>query len=150
MRKLSLPVLAVVAAISLAACGSSDNSSGNSSGTTTGSASTGGASTQASGGASGGRAGTTLQLAADASALKFDTTSLSAKAGKVTIDFNNPSAIGHDVTIEAAGDKEIAKTPVISQSHATLSATLKPGTYKFYCSVPGHEAAGMKGTLTVK
>ena len=31
----------------------------------------------------------------------------------------------------------------------TLTLTLPPGTYTFYCSVPGHEAAGMKGTLTV-
>jgi uncharacterized cupredoxin-like copper-binding protein len=33
---------------------------------------------------------------------------------------------------------------------STVSETLKPGTYTFYCSVDGHEAAGMKGTLTVK
>ena len=31
-----------------------------------------------------------------------------------------------------------------------VSVNLKPGTYTFYCSVPGHEAGGMKGTLTVK
>ena len=33
---------------------------------------------------------------------------------------------------------------------STVSENLKPGTYTFYCSVDGHEAAGMKGTLTVK
>jgi uncharacterized cupredoxin-like copper-binding protein len=32
----------------------------------------------------------------------------------------------------------------------TLAVTLKPGTYKFYCSVPGHRQAGMEGTLEVK
>ena len=30
-----------------------------------------------------------------------------------------------------------------------VTADLKPGKYEFYCSVPGHEQAGMKGTLTV-
>ena len=33
---------------------------------------------------------------------------------------------------------------------STVTENLKPGTYTFYCSVDGHEAAGMKGTLTVK
>jgi uncharacterized cupredoxin-like copper-binding protein len=33
---------------------------------------------------------------------------------------------------------------------SSFTATLKPGSYEFYCAVPGHEAGGMKGTLTVK
>jgi uncharacterized cupredoxin-like copper-binding protein len=33
---------------------------------------------------------------------------------------------------------------------STFTADLKAGTYIFYCQVPGHEQAGMKGTLTVK
>jgi uncharacterized cupredoxin-like copper-binding protein len=30
-----------------------------------------------------------------------------------------------------------------------LTLNLKRGTYKFYCSVPGHRIAGMEGALTV-
>lgn len=92
---------------------------------------------------------TALPLAADPGGqLKYDATSLKAKAGKVTIDFTNRSAIGHNVTLEAAGHT-IAATPTITGSTAPLSAALKPGTYTFYCSVPGHRQAGMQGTLTV-
>ena len=43
-----------------------------------------------------------------------------------------------------------AATPTFKGESKTLSVTLKPGTYKFYCSVPGHRMAGMEGTLVVK
>lgn len=92
----------------------------------------------------------TLQLAASPTAIAFDTTSLTAaKPGKVTIDFENPSAIPHDVVIKQ-GSKEIAATEQISESETSVSADLSPGTYTFFCSVPGHAQAGMEGTLTVK
>ncbi len=98
---------------------------------------------------SGPQASTTLPLAADASALAFDTTELSAKAGKVTIDFNNPSPIPHNVVIEQDG-KELAGFKPIAEGEESETADLKAGTYTFYCSVPGHREAGMEGTLTVK
>jgi len=91
----------------------------------------------------------TIELAADTSALAYDTTSLSAEAGKVTIDFDNPSAIEHDVAIEADG-KEIAKSELVTEGETSVTAELEPGTYTFFCSVPGHREAGMEGTLTVK
>jgi plastocyanin len=93
--------------------------------------------------------GETLQLAADPSALAFDTTSLSSKPGEVTIDFENPSAIEHDVVIAKDG-KEIAATERITEGKTSVSADLAPGAYTFFCSVPGHAPAGMEGTLTVK
>jgi len=98
--------------------------------------------------ASGG-ATTTLTLSADTSALAFDKKSLTAKAGKVLLAFDNPSPIPHDVAIEQDG-KEIAVTPEITESSVSLSADLKPGDYTFLCTVPGHAEAGMEGTLTVK
>jgi plastocyanin len=99
------------------------------------------------GGAEG--AGGTLQLAADPTNLAFDKTSLASKPGKVTIDFDNPSAIAHDVVIEE-GSKEIAGSELVAEGKASVSADLAPGTYTFFCSVPGHAEAGMEGTLTVK
>ena len=90
-----------------------------------------------------------LAVAADPSgALKYDKKALSAKAGKVTIAFTNASQVGHDVTI-AKGPTKLAGTNVITNSKASVSVSLKPGAYVFYCSVPGHRQAGMQGSLTV-
>lgn len=100
-------------------------------------------------GGGGAPAGTTLQLEASPTALAFDTTELSAKAGKVTIDFKNPSAIPHNVVIEENGE-ELAGFDPITEGEESETAELEAGTYTFYCSVPGHREAGMEGTLTVK
>jgi plastocyanin len=100
---------------------------------------------QPSGGAS-----ETLKLSAEPSEIAFNTTQLTAKkAGKVTIDFNNPSALEHDVAIEQGG-KQIAISETIAEGSTSVSANLKPGTYTFLCTIPGHAEAGMEGTLTVK
>ncbi len=100
-------------------------------------------------GSKGAEASTTLDLAADAAALAFDQTDLTAKAGKVTIDFTNPAPLEHNVVIEEDG-KELAGFEPIIEGEESLSADLKPGTYTFFCSVPGHREAGMEGTLTVE
>lgn len=96
-----------------------------------------------------GQGETTLQLAASPTKIAFDTTKLSAKPGKVTIDFDNPAALEHDVAIEQNG-KLIAKSDLIAKGKTSVSAELEPGTYTFLCTVPGHAEAGMQGTLTVR
>jgi plastocyanin len=94
-------------------------------------------------------AGSQLKLAANpAGQLAYTTKQLSAKAGKVTIDFTNASPIEHDVAI-AQGSSVVGQTPIFTGGSKTLTVSLKPGTYTFYCTVPGHRAAGMEGTLTV-
>jgi plastocyanin len=121
------------AAVALAGCGGSSNKST--------------ASSSSSGGGGGG-GGSTLAISADPSgALKFTQTKLTAKAGKVTIDFTNKSKTPHGVVITGHGVD--AKTKVITDGSNSTTATLKPGTYTFYCPVPGHRAAGMQGTITV-
>jgi len=96
-----------------------------------------------------GASATTLKLAADPTQIAFDTTELSAKAGEVTIDFDNPSALEHDVAIEQDG-KQIAISETITEGSTSVSAELKPGAYTFLCTVPGHAEAGMEGTLTIE
>jgi plastocyanin len=93
--------------------------------------------------------GGTLQLAASESALAFDKTSLSSKPGKVTIDFDNPAALEHNVAIEQNG-KEIAVSETLAKGKTSVSADLAPGTYTYLCTVPGHAEAGMEGVLTVR
>jgi plastocyanin len=81
--------------------------------------------------------------------LKFLALKASAQPGKVTIKMLNKSSVSHDIAIQGNGVQQVG--PIVSAGGtSTVNANLKPGTYTFYCSVPGHEAAGMKGTLTVK
>jgi plastocyanin len=94
--------------------------------------------------------GGTVQLAADPTEIAYDTTELSSKPGKVTIDFTNPATLEHDVAIEAEGGEEIVASELIGKGKTSVSAELAPGTYTFYCTVPGHREAGMEGTLTIK
>ena len=104
-------------------------------------------STPASGGGS-----TSLSLEANPEGqLKYNTSSLSAKAGNVTIDFKNSSPVGHNVTVESSSGQTVGATETITGGSKTLTlSNLKPGKYKFFCSVPGHRQAGMEGTLTVQ
>jgi plastocyanin len=91
-----------------------------------------------------------LQIDADPNGqLKFLASGASATPGKLTINMQNRSSVPHDIAIRGAGVSQIGSI-VSNGGTSTVSATLKPGTYTFYCSVDGHEAAGMKGTITVK
>jgi uncharacterized cupredoxin-like copper-binding protein len=92
---------------------------------------------------------TPLTLAANPEGqLSYNTKQLSAKAGPVTITMTNMSPVEHNVTV-AQGSTILGATPTFQGGSKTLTLNLKPGTYTFYCSVPGHRQAGMEGTLTV-
>ena len=91
-----------------------------------------------------------IQLKADeGGALKFDRDDVKTLAGKVQLSMSNPSSVKHNIAIKGNGiDK---KGPIVGKDGISiLNVQLKPGDYEFYCSVDGHEQAGMKGTLTVK
>lgn len=94
-------------------------------------------------------AATTVKLAANpAGQLAYEPKQLTAKAGKVTVDMSNASPVEHDVAV-AQGSTVLGQTPVFAGGSKSVTLTLKPGKYTFYCTVPGHRQAGMEGTLTV-
>jgi uncharacterized cupredoxin-like copper-binding protein len=92
---------------------------------------------------------TTLKLTSSKTQLKYDKKKLKAHTGKITIVMKNPSSLfQHDVAIKIKGKVHKSKLAGTNKT-VKLTLTLKPGKYTFYCTVPGHAAAGMKGTLTV-
>ncbi len=82
--------------------------------------------------------------------LKFLASSATGPPGHVTLKMKNASSVPHDIAIKGGGISPVVGAIVTNGGTSTAAATLKPGTYEFYCSVDGHEAAGMKGTLTIK
>jgi plastocyanin len=161
------PVLllsAAALALGVAACGggSSSSSSAGGSGQTTSAATSSSAAgtgtsagTSASSGtssaAAAGGGSSNLSIAANSSgSLAYDKKTLSAKAGKVTITMANSSPIGHNITIQQGTNGAVlGATPTFQGGSKSVTLNLKPGKYTFYCSVPGHRAGGMVGTLTV-
>jgi plastocyanin len=92
----------------------------------------------------------TVSLGALDDQLAFTANQETAKAGKVTVDFTNNSALQHDVVLTDSQNKIVGQTPAFQGGTKGFTATLTRGTYTYYCSVPGHRQAGMQGTLTVK
>ena len=93
-------------------------------------------------------AGHVVDIAAVANGLKYNKTTLHATAGKITLVFTNRSHLHHNIRLEI-GEKEYGGTKKIGHGTTRVTLTLKKGKYHFYCSVPGHEDAGMSGYLYV-
>jgi plastocyanin len=152
MKKLTAFLALALASVALVACG---GGSGESSEETAAETAGGGAaeSGKKAGGeeSSGGGGGSTLDLEADPNGeLAYTTTEATAKAGKVTVDFNNPQGLTHDVAIEDEAGETVGQTELVADEETSTTVNLKPGTYHYYCTVPGHREAGMEGTLVVK
>lgn len=80
-------------------------------------------------------------------ALAFEPSQLSAEAGSVTVELTAEQAVEHTFVIEEASDAEVVAAAPGETATGTIE--LEPGTYTFYCDVPGHREAGMEGTLEV-
>lgn len=137
-KKLSIALaITAIAPFGLVACGDDDDE-----------ASSGGSEEAETSASSGGGSAVAISAVPDGS-FAYEQDSAEAEAGTVTIEFENPAALGHDVQIEGeSGD--LGGTDVISEDSTTVDVELEPGDYTFYCSVAGHREGGMEGELSVE
>jgi plastocyanin len=83
--------------------------------------------------------------------LAYVTSKALAKPGPVLVEMPNSSGVPHNIAIQQGTNGPLlGASPIIPKGAATVKITLKSGTYTYFCEVPGHRAAGMQGTLTVK
>lgn len=152
MKKFAALLALLIAALALVACGSSSSSSSSTESTSEESAPA--KESEKSEGeeeSSSGGGGASVEIEANPEGnLEFATKSATAEAGKVTVDFKNESPVPHDVAIESEGGETLGKTEIIAEGSDSTTVNLKPGTYHYFCTIPGHRQAGMEGTLTVK
>jgi mono/diheme cytochrome c family protein len=99
-------------------------------------------------------AGGVLQINADPTGqLSYVTKTATATAGPVTIKMGNMSGTMHNIALQQGTGPSgpvIGAGKIVTNGTSSFTANLKPGTYTYFCQVPGHRAAGMQGTLTVK
>ena len=96
--------------------------------------------------------GGTLTIDADPTgALAFASTRATAPAGSLQVEMGNESSIQHNIALQGSGSSLLSEGDVVGQGGtSSFSTRVKAGKYTYLCTVPGHEAGGMKGTLTVE
>jgi len=138
-KKLSIALaVTAIAPFGLIACGDDEESSSDDSAS----------SSETTESSSGSGSSVAISAVPDGS-FAYEQTSAEAEAGSVTIEFDNPATLGHDVQIEGP-DGDLGGTDVIAEDTTTATVELEPGDYTFYCSVPAHREGGMEGDLTVE
>lgn len=146
LRGIALILLVASLGLSAAACGGDDDDGNGAGGEPATTAADTGTETETETETGDGGEGTTIQLAADPDGqFAFQQDSLEASAGAITIEFTNPAAIPHNVSVEGQTSETIA-----GGATTTLDLELEAGEYDFICAVAGHAAGGMTGTLTVE
>ena len=141
-----LAVLAIAPA-TLAACGGDDDDESEGSAATS--------STPATTTGSGDTAASVNRVDVSAPAngdLVYNPDKATARAGELTIVFDNEASVPHNLCLEDAQGKQVygCASPVTDSGFTEPIKSIEPGTYTYYCDVDGHREAGMEGTLTVK
>ena len=91
------------------------------------------------------------------SEFKFTLSTSTVKRGIILFEVTNRGSVPHNFKVCTARNKPLADscpgtgTRLITpgQSNTLRIAILLKGTYEYLCTVPGHAAAGMKGSFKV-
>ena len=86
----------------------------------------------------------------DDGSLDFEPPRLSASPGTITLAYDNPSVVTHNIYLQDAEEAVLAESEDVAGGAVEISAELPPGEYFYYCNIPGHREGGMEGTLTVQ
>ncbi len=93
----------------------------------------------------------TLDVSSPASGdLLFDPDGFQVNAGTITIAYDNPSPVTHNIALEDDQGKVLAQSEDVTGGSVEITAPLTPGQYTYFCAIPGHRQAGMEGTLEVQ
>ena len=94
-----------------------------------------------------------ISLAVDSpsdGSLVFQPNGLTAKPGKITITYDNPSQVPHSIAVATSNGNVLGEVQPFTAGKESVDLTnVAAGKYVFYCTVPGHREAGMEGNLTV-
>jgi plastocyanin len=77
----------------------------------------------------------------------FTPKKVQAPTGKLDITYEEAGSQQHTLVIQGVSGFKLEVGP--GQKTATATVTLQPGQYTYYCTIPGHRAQGMQGTITV-
>jgi|SRR6187549_462012 len=80
----------------------------------------------------------------------FNAEKATAKSGNVSFVIENPTPVPHTIAVEDKSGKVLGRTRTAIRGKEYVIINLKPGTYTYFCAVPGHRQAGMEGTVTVE
>lgn len=81
--------------------------------------------------------------------LSFEPSGLEAPAGVITLAYENPSPVPHNIALEDESQEVLDQSDDVTAGSVEITAELAPGEYAYFCAIPGHREAGMEGALTV-
>jgi plastocyanin len=103
------------------------------------------------GGGGGGTAQPAGSIKVTLTEFKFDPSTISAPSGKVVFYLVNGGTTSHDMVIRDSSNNRIDGSELISAGDTFVFTvnSIPAGTYTYFCDQAGHEASGMRGTLTI-